>query len=157
MSMEFSFGGGPKICLWATVKNGGLKNTVLEPADVFTLKINEACERLVTWCAAYARKEAAVSPLILDLSQASPFQKEVLKWIQSIPFGQSSTYGEGAQTVGCDRGARAVGAACGSNPFPLLIPCHRVLAADRSLRGFSQGVRLKKELLEFEGAAFNHS
>ncbi len=157
MSMEFSFCGGPKICLRAMVKNGELQNTVLEPADVFTLKINKQSEGLVTWCAAYARKEAAVSPLILDLSQASPFQKEVLKWIQTIPFGQTSSYGEGAQKVGCDGGARAVGAACGSNPFPLLIPCHRVLAADRSLRGFSQGVRLKKELLEFEGAVFNHS
>jgi methylated-DNA-[protein]-cysteine S-methyltransferase len=86
---------------------------------------------------------------VIAKSGSSIFQKKVWQTLLTIPFGKTLTYGEIAQKMGMPNSARAVGAACGKNPFPILVPCHRVVA-QKSLGGFSSGLKIKKKLLEFE-------
>ena len=86
----------------------------------------------------------------LDLSDGTEFQRRVWNALKAIPLGKTKSYGQIAQTVGRPDAARAVGQACGANPIPLLIPCHRVLAANRKLGGFSGGLDWKKRLLAVE-------
>jgi len=89
-----------------------------------------------------------------DLRSSTPFQRDVLTTVQKVPRGEYLTYGELARRIGRPGAARAVGQALGSNPIPILIPCHRVLASDGSLGGYSGrgGVRTKEALLRLEGA-----
>jgi methylated-DNA-[protein]-cysteine S-methyltransferase len=78
------------------------------------------------------------------------FQRQVWKALADIPYGETRSYKDIAVSIGCPKGFRAVGQACGANPLPILIPCHRVLAIDRKLGGFSAGLKVKKALLELE-------
>ena len=87
----------------------------------------------------------------MDLSGCTPFQQRVLRELAAVPFGKLVTYGELARRVGLPRGARAVGGAVGSNPLPIFIPCHRVVAAGGGLGGFSAGLGWKARLLAHEG------
>ena len=82
--------------------------------------------------------------------KGSEFQQGVWRWLRQIPYGQTRTYKEGALTV--DSGPRAVGGACGRNPIPIIIPCHRVLEVNGRLGGFSafSGLETKKVLLNLE-------
>lgn len=90
----------------------------------------------------------------LDLNRLRPFQRAVLEGIQRVPAGETVSYGDLARRIGKPGSARAVGRALGSNPIPIIIPCHRALAADGSLGGYSGrgGVRTKQALLILEGA-----
>lgn len=83
----------------------------------------------------------------------SAFQQAVCAAMSAIPFGETRTYGEIAKDLG--QSAQAVGSACGGNPVPILIPCHRVMGANGKLTGFSGkgGVETKVALLRHEGAA----
>ena len=87
----------------------------------------------------------------LDLDGLTDFTRRVYNRVSSIPYGQLSTYGEIARDIGCSGGGRAVGQAMGSNRFPLIVPCHRVIAGNRAIGGFSSGIRLKQYLLQLEG------
>ena len=87
-----------------------------------------------------------------DLKGGTDFQKKVWGAMQKIPFGQIRSYGWLAKQVGGKNKARAVGAACGSNPIPILIPCHRVVREDGGLGGYGGGLGIKKKLLKIEGA-----
>lgn len=78
------------------------------------------------------------------------FRTRVWKQLQRIPKGHVRTYGGVARAVRKPRAARAVGQACGRNPVPLLVPCHRVLGADRRLGGFLGGADMKRKLLDLE-------
>jgi methylated-DNA-[protein]-cysteine S-methyltransferase len=82
----------------------------------------------------------------------TPFQKKVWQALARIPFGATRTYGELAQELGTS--PRALGSACGRNPLPILIPCHRILASNGGLGGYSglDGVDTKRFLLRLEGA-----
>jgi len=80
----------------------------------------------------------------------SPFERAVWERIAQIPYGQMLTYGEIARAIGEPGGARAVGAACGRNPVPVLVPCHRVVAANGRLGGFGGGLPRKRQLLQLE-------
>lgn len=95
--------------------------------------------------------------LIIDWSVIPPFQQKVLRVSLEIPFGEVRTYGEIARQIGDPGAARAVGGALGHNPMPLVIPCHRVVAADGGLHGFSApgGVETKAWLLRLEGCRLN--
>jgi methylated-DNA-[protein]-cysteine S-methyltransferase len=93
--------------------------------------------------------------LPLDLDGHSPLRRKVWHVLQTIPYGQKRSYGWVARRLGQPKAARAVGQACGANPFPLIIPCHRVVAGDGSLGGFSGGLSLKKRLLALEAAQLN--
>ena len=81
--------------------------------------------------------------------QGSAFQKRVWQVLFTIWYGQTKTYGELARMVDC-RSAQAVGQAVGRNPIALIIPCHRVIAANGQLGGYAYGTEIKKQLLELE-------
>lgn len=83
--------------------------------------------------------------------QGTEFQKTVWKALCGIPYGKSMTYGELAEQIGKPGAARAVGKAAGTNPVPIVIPCHRLLAANKRLGGFGIGPEEKRRLLELEG------
>ncbi|MBN1266317.1 MAG: methylated-DNA--[protein]-cysteine S-methyltransferase [Anaerolineales bacterium] len=91
--------------------------------------------------------------LDLDLPPMSPFRKKVLGAAVEIPYGSTITYGELATRIGTPSAARAVGQALAHNPVPIVIPCHRVLAHDNGLRGYSagRGIPTKAFLLKLEG------
>lgn len=88
----------------------------------------------------------------LDLTGGTAFQKRVWKAMLKIPYGQTKSYGWLARQVGGKNKARAVGAACGANPIPIVIPCHRVIREDRTLGGYGGGLSIKRKLLKIEGA-----
>jgi len=87
----------------------------------------------------------------LDLSNGTTFQRKVWNTLRKIARGQTKSYGEIARAVGKPKAVRAVGSACGANPIPIFVPCHRVLAANKKLGGFSGGLNWKRELLAREG------
>ncbi|MGH7205135.1 MAG: methylated-DNA--[protein]-cysteine S-methyltransferase [Nitrospiraceae bacterium] len=87
----------------------------------------------------------------IDLSGGSVFQRRVWRAILRIPYGRVRSYKWVALRVGGTRYARAVGHALGDNPVPIVIPCHRVVAHDASLGGFTGGLRTKRRLLQLEG------
>ena len=79
------------------------------------------------------------------------FQKKVWRALQEIPFGQTRSYLDLAKSIGSVKAVRAVGAANGKNPLSIVVPCHRVLGADRALTGFAGGLEVKAKLLAHEG------
>jgi O-6-methylguanine DNA methyltransferase len=87
----------------------------------------------------------------LDWSGKTEFQKSVWRALRKIRRGQTRSYGEIARAIGKPKAVRAVGGACGANPIPVLVPCHRVLAANGKIGGFSGGLNRKRELLAREG------
>ncbi len=91
----------------------------------------------------------------IDLSDLPSFHRAVLTACRGIPFGQTASYAELAREVGRPRAARAVGQAMASNPLPLVIPCHRIIASDGTIGGFSssRGVTQKERLLQHEGVS----
>ena len=89
----------------------------------------------------------------LDLSGATPFQREVWEKTRLIPYRETRSYRWVAEQIGQPKAMRAVGQALGKNPLPVVIPCHRVLASDGKLGGFSGGVEVKRQLLSLEAAA----
>ena len=89
-------------------------------------------------------------PEKLILDGTTPFQQRVWEATRRIPYGQTRTYGEIALEAGSPRAARAAGQALGANPFPIIVPCHRVVASDGGLGGFGGGLEMKKQLLEME-------
>ena len=86
----------------------------------------------------------------LDLT-GTEFQKSVWREMRKIPAGKTKSYGEMAQAIGKPKAVRAVGGACGANPIPVFVPCHRVLAANKKIGGFSSGLEWKRKLLAVEG------
>ena len=100
----------------------------------------------------YFAGERTSFDLPLDL-HGTDFQRRCWLALATIPYGQTVSYGEQARRLGLGpESARAVGSANGSNPVPIVLPCHRVVGADGSLTGFGGGLRLKRFLLEHEGA-----
>ena len=94
-----------------------------------------------------------LSSVAVDLDRAEPFDRRVYELARAIPAGETRTYGDLARLLE-EPDARAVGVALARNPVPVIVPCHRVIAADGGLRGFSApgGVATKRRLLEIEGA-----
>jgi methylated-DNA-[protein]-cysteine S-methyltransferase len=110
--------------------------------------LDEAAEQLT----AYFDGELTSFDVPLDL-QGTEFQRRCWLALATIPYGQTVSYGEQARRLGLGMdSARAVGSANGSNPVPVVLPCHRVVGADGSLTGFGGGLPLKRFLLEHEGA-----
>jgi methylated-DNA-[protein]-cysteine S-methyltransferase len=92
----------------------------------------------------------------VDVSRHPPFYRRALEVAQEIPYGETRTYGWVAAQAGRPRGARAVGQAMSHNTVPLVIPCHRVVAAGGRLGGFGGGLTLKRALLRLEGVRWQH-
>jgi len=101
---------------------------------------------------AYFTKERTSFDLPLDFSGvSSDFQREVYEELLKVEYGHVTTYGEIARAIGKPDQARAVGQAVGANPILIVVPCHRVIASDGRLTGFSGGLRRKVALLRMEG------
>jgi methylated-DNA-[protein]-cysteine S-methyltransferase len=115
-------------------------------------KVDTLCTRLLKYLAGDAPE---ISLNVLDMSRCTEFQKSVFKATRLIPKGMVSTYRGLAERIGIRGGARAVGTALASNPFPLVVPCHRVIRTGGSLGGFGGGLEMKKALLEVEGVLLN--
>jgi methylated-DNA-[protein]-cysteine S-methyltransferase len=101
----------------------------------------------------YTGEKVSFDHSCLNLVKLPKFSARVLRQTGKIPRGKVATYSGLAAKIGSPRAARAVGTALANNPFPLAIPCHRVVRADGSLGGFGGGIRMKKELLGKEGVA----
>ena len=129
-----------KVVLEALVRWG-----VDEPADA------AEAARLVDLVRRAAEGENVDANGALRLVGGTPFQRAVWQAILSIPLGATISYAELARRVGRPAAARAVGQAVGSNPIPLLIPCHRVVGSDGGLGGFGGGLPMKRVLLRQEG------
>jgi methylated-DNA-[protein]-cysteine S-methyltransferase len=101
----------------------------------------------------YASGEKVRFKAAFSWSSFTSFQRKVYREAMSIPYGAVETYGSLAQKIGCSGASRAVGSALARNPFPLVIPCHRVVRGDGRLGGFSAGggSALKRKLLMLEG------
>jgi methylated-DNA-[protein]-cysteine S-methyltransferase len=136
-----------------TASPGGLRSIDLrldrepagEPASDNTL-IDEAVRQMRAYFAGRLR----VFDLPLD-PQGTPFQKRVWRELELIPFGEIRTYSQVAQSIGAPRAVRAVGAANGANPLPIVVPCHRVIGSSGKLVGYGGGLPLKQRLLGLEG------
>ncbi|HEX4205739.1 MAG TPA: methylated-DNA--[protein]-cysteine S-methyltransferase [Ktedonobacteraceae bacterium] len=100
----------------------------------------------------YLRGERSEFTLPLDL-RGTPFQVDVWNALRRIPYGETRSYSDIAQDVDRVKAVRAVGAANGANPIPVIIPCHRVIGKDGSLTGYGGGLPVKAELLRLEGMA----
>ncbi len=115
-------------------------------ASVETTLLVRACRQVEEYFA--GRRTSFDLPLA---PPGTPFQRRVWQELTAIPYGQTRSYGELAAALGT--APRALGGACGRNPIPVVIPCHRVLAADRRLGGYSglDGIETKRFLLTLEG------
>ncbi|MEO6033651.1 MAG: methylated-DNA--[protein]-cysteine S-methyltransferase [Verrucomicrobiota bacterium] len=102
---------------------------------------------------ALAGKAISKSPPY-DLDDSTDFQRNVWSALERIPIGETRTYGEVARLIGNAKAVRAVGRGCATNPIPILIPCHRLVAVRGKIGGFSGGLKWKESLLKREGALF---
>jgi AraC family transcriptional regulator of adaptative response/methylated-DNA-[protein]-cysteine methyltransferase len=119
-------------------------------ADAVVMRDEKALAPLrKTVVAAIAGKPAPRS-LRLHID-GTDFQRAVWKELQRIPAGMTRSYADVAQAIGKPRATRAVAKACGANNLPVVIPCHRVIAKDGSIGGYTGGVQIKKALLDAEG------
>jgi O-6-methylguanine DNA methyltransferase len=107
--------------------------------------------RAVEQLNAYLEGRLRAFDLPLDL-HGTPFQQSVWHAVARIPYGQTTTYGQIAAQIGRPNAARAVGAANGANPLPIVIPCHRVVGGNGALRGYGGGLHIKQALLDLERA-----
>jgi len=89
--------------------------------------------------------------LPLDWQLTAGFRRKAQRAIARIPYGQTRSYTEIARSAGNERAVRAAGTACGANPIPIVVPCHRVLRSGGALGGYGGGLRMKEALLRMEG------
>lgn len=117
-----------------------------------TVDVRRAIDAIV---ALLAGERVELSFVDLDLEGVPELNRQVYDVTRSIPAGSTLSYGELAKRIGQPGAAQAVGRALGANPWPIVVPCHRVLAADGSMHGFSAhgGVETKRRMLLIEGAA----
>lgn len=124
------------------------------PADVWEdgerndsdMLLRDTKQQLMAYFAGQLREfEVPLAP------QGTPFQKQVWDELLAIPYGTTLSYTQLAYRVGRPTAMRAVGSANGANPIALIIPCHRVIAADGSLAGYAGGIEIKRRLLALEG------
>ncbi len=143
-----------RIMLSGPSKEGGPTSDALMP-NIPRASCGEI-EMIMDQIEAFAAGEPVKFNLnILQLTACPLFQFNVLLADASIPRGRVSTYGQISASLGITNGARAVGTALATNPFPLVIPCHRAVRSDGSLGGFQGGLPMKKKLLEMEGIQFD--
>jgi methylated-DNA-[protein]-cysteine S-methyltransferase len=93
----------------------------------------------------------SVAAVPVDWDRVHGFRRVVLKELAKVPYGETTTYGELAARAGRGKAARAVGAAMSQNPWPVILPCHRVVGAGGKMVGFGRGIDAKRTLLAFEG------
>ena len=131
----------------AAETRGRLSGTEAEPPPEVALVV-EGVQRLL------AGESVDFADLRLDPAGVNQFNQQVYEIARTIKPGSTLTYGDIAHRLGQPGAARAVGRALGDNPYPIVVPCHRVLAADGSMHGFSApgGIATKRRMLQIEGA-----
>ena len=117
--------------------------------DSLILKDEEQLKPVVSELSNYISGIPTEFTFKLNLS-GTDFQKRVWKALLDIPYGKTASYKDVAVMIGAPHAVRAVGGACGRNPVPIIIPCHRVISSDGSIGGYSGGLRIKKALLKLE-------
>jgi len=120
-----------------------------EQVESSDTKLKSICDQLQEYLAGKRLKfDVSLKP------KGTDFQLQVWQALQDIPYGRMISYGDLANRLNNPGGMRAVGAANGKNPIPIIIPCHRVIAADGSLGGFTGGLDIKRKLLDLEQQKF---
>jgi methylated-DNA-[protein]-cysteine S-methyltransferase len=151
--------GGPKVHRILLPSEGDLAGVTLQTAlaDVIPASCSTIAEigKRIQRCLEGEAVEFDLNIIALDT--CSRFQQTVLLADHSIPRGWVSTYGRVARSLGSPASGRAVGSALSHNPFPIVIPCHRVVRASLELGGFGGGLPMKRALLELEGLRFSDS
>ncbi|MCG2676173.1 MGMT family protein [bacterium] len=99
-----------------------------------------------------SKNKKKTNDISFNLSSLTSFQKKVLEVVKTIPYGEKKSYKWVAERMGNPRAARAVGQALKRNPYPEIIPCHRVIRSDGKLGGYSKGTQKKRKLLKKEEA-----
>ncbi|MEJ2759386.1 MAG: methylated-DNA--[protein]-cysteine S-methyltransferase [Anaerolineales bacterium] len=141
------------ICFFAF---GVEEDTFLSEADSIGLHgkiiVHPSPHPVLAQVKAYLRGELMEFSTAIDWNRMTSFQTAVYRVVLAIPYGETRTYGQIAAQIGKPRAARAVGAANSANPLPLIIPCHRLVGTDGSLRGYSGvgGLKTKRWLLNLE-------
>jgi len=130
---------------------GGGQQTQAARASAAVGEWHAATERAIVRALA-GQPPGDVPPL--DLSSGTDFQQRVWGTLRQIARGETWSYAQVARAIGQPKAVRAVGGACGANPIPVLVPCHRVVVAHQRLGGFSGGLHWKRTLLEREGIRF---
>lgn len=130
---------------------GGSRVAIKYEMDSFNSGTNELISQFIRELEAYFSGDLIQFSIDINWDLFSGFQKDVLTLTATIPYGTVWTYGELARNLSKPGGARAVGNALGSNPLPILIPCHRVIGSDGRLHGFAGGLNAKAFLLGLEG------
>jgi O-6-methylguanine DNA methyltransferase len=128
-------------------KNGHTPPGTFERVGIAAAMLDQATQELGEYLDGQ-RRDFSVP---VDMSQGTPFQRRVWRAILRIPYGRVRSYQWVAEKVGGKQYARAVGMALGSNPVPIIVPCHRIIAHDGSLGGFGCGLPMKRRLLKLEG------
>ena len=148
--------GGQGCCLIEFADRSDLRKTGPGGGRRFNLRVTDREHRLLDRVAGeldeYFSGQLNTFSVPLDF-RGTPFQKAVWQALLSIPYGETSTYGEVAGRIGKPSASRAVGGAVGSNPVSVLIPCHRVIQTGGSLGGYGGGLWRKEFLLSLEGSA----
>jgi len=141
---------------WVAYEDGRVVNVVLPGGDRPAPRADPPpgvlalLARVEAWFDGSGRD--VVDEGLCDIAGRTPFEREVYRLVSSIPVGETRTYGAVAASAGHPGAARAVGAAVARNPFAPLIPCHRLVGSDGSLRGYGGGLEMKAALLLEEGA-----
>lgn len=157
--MWLDLDGSPKIFRVLLSKAGS--SAEAQAAELFPDSRLSSCAA-VDAIAAAVREFLAGRDVVFPLDVAAmktrpPFQQAVLRAEHAIPRGSVSTYGLIAGHLGDGKAARAVGNALATNPFPLIVPCHRAVRSGGGLGGFQGGPAMKRALLEWEGIRFDHA
>ena len=138
--------------LGLVASDSGLRAVLFDGARIRREGSSAVLDEAERQFAAYFAGELVEFDLPLEL-EGTDFQQRCWLALASIPYGQTVSYGEQARRLGLGPdSARAVGAANGHNPLPIVLPCHRVIGANGSLTGFGGGLHVKRFLLEHEGA-----
>ena len=126
---------------------------------VETAPPSNVSEAIVAMTQLLSGERVDLSHVLLDMGHVGEFNRNVYGVAREIPAGKTLTYGDIAKRLGGVQLSRDVGQALGQNPFPIIVPCHRVLAAGGKPGGFSAngGVKTKLKMLEIEGAVVNHT
>lgn len=117
-------------------------------------RVRPVIEAIVALLAGDGDRDGVLADAVLDLAGVPAFNRRVYEVTRTISAGSTLSYGEVADRIGAPGAARAVGRALGDNPYPIVVPCHRVVAADGSMHGFSApgGIATKRRMLQIEGA-----
>jgi len=118
--------------------------------DDYTVERGKTSASVINALRAYFDGKLEAVNALQTATAGTPFQREVWKALRSIPAGTTMSYGQLAAQIGRAGASRAVGAANGANPIPIVVPCHRVIGADGSLTGFGGGLANKRWLLDHE-------